>query len=68
MVDNADAWQVVVAAGQLEDVLAEGDEAEARRVYADTVAQAADRGYQYVRLRHAGQDIDGWPPATGWTS
>ena len=75
--DDNDAWQVVVAepydrgdpaAGAQETVLVQADEAEARRVYAETVAGAADRGYLFVRLRCAGRDVDGWPPLTGWTS
>lgn len=69
-------WQVVAATpydrgdpadGAQESSIAEGPEDEARRVYADTVAQAADRGYQYVALRHNGADVESWPQRTGWT-
>jgi hypothetical protein len=69
-------WEVVVATaydrgnpadGAEESVLVNGPEAEARRVYDDTVAVAADRRYEYVRLRSDGQDVEWWPPATGWT-
>jgi hypothetical protein len=70
-------WEVVVARpydrgsrseGSEETVLVRGTEDEARRVYGDEVASASDRGYQYVRLRRQGKDVDFWPPATGWTS
>ena len=70
-------WEVVVARpydrgspseGSEETVLVGGTEDEARRVYGDEVASASDRGYQYVRLRCRGKDVDCWPPATGWTS
>jgi hypothetical protein len=54
--------------GVEETVLVRGTEDEARRVYGDEVASASDRGYQYVRLRCQGADVDCWPPATGWTS
>jgi hypothetical protein len=73
----SDAWDVVVARlhdrgnpanGVSESVLVHGQEDEARRVYADTVAAASDRGYHYVRLRSNGHDVDSWPPLTGWTS
>jgi hypothetical protein len=72
-----DDWEVVVAEvydpgnadnGAEEAVIVSGPEAEARRVYADTVAVAADGGYEYVRLRSGGRDVESWPPATGWTS
>jgi hypothetical protein len=56
------------AEGAEESVLVNGPEAEARRVYADTVATAADSGYEYVKLRAKGREVDWWPPATGWTS
>jgi hypothetical protein len=54
--------------GGEETILVHGAEDEARRVYADEVAVASDRGYLQVRLRTAGRDVDCWPPATGWTS
>ena len=57
------------AQGGEDTVLVDGTEAEARRVYADEVAVASDRGYLQVRLRSAaGDDVDRWPPASGWTS
>jgi hypothetical protein len=70
-------WEVVAATlydrgdpanGAEETSIAEAPEGEARRVYADTVAQAADRGYRYVALRHNGADVESWPQRTGWTS
>ncbi|MGP4055864.1 hypothetical protein ACTWP6_13750 [Mycobacterium sp. 4D054] len=74
---NEDAtWQVVVgtqhdpgnpANGAEESVLVQGAEDEARRVYADATAQAADRGYSSVKLRRGGTDVEAWPQATGWT-
>jgi hypothetical protein len=69
-------WQVVAAKpydrgnpadGAEETSIAEGPEDETRRVYADTVAQAADRGYEYVVLRRGGEDVESWPQRTGWT-
>jgi hypothetical protein len=72
-----DDWEVVVAKaydpgnadnGAEETVIVGGPEGEARRVYANTIAVAADRRYQYVRLRSKGRDVESWPPATGWTS
>jgi hypothetical protein len=69
-------WEVVVAksydrgdpaSGAEESVLVRAAEDEARRVYADTVARAADMNYQYAKLRSNGHDVDTWPPATGWT-
>jgi hypothetical protein len=56
------------ADGAQETVVADGPEDEVRSVYADTVATADDKQYEYVRLRHEGRDVDWWPPATGWTS
>jgi hypothetical protein len=56
------------ADGAEESVLVSGPGAEARRVYADTIAVAADKGYEYVKLRNKGQDVESWPPPTGWTS
>jgi hypothetical protein len=72
----SDDWKVVVAElhdrgnaanGVQTSVLVHGKEAEARRVYADAVAVAAERGYEYVKLRAGGHDVDSWPPLTGWT-
>jgi hypothetical protein len=74
--DAAGEWEVVAARphdrgspaeGFEETVLVRGAEEEARRVYADEVASASDRGYQYMRLRCRGKDVDHWPPASGWT-
>jgi hypothetical protein len=71
-----DVWEVVTAKpydrgnpadGAAEDVVAEAGEAEARRVYADQAAVAADMGYEYVKLRCNGRDVESWPQATGWT-
>lgn len=73
----SDEWSVVVVRATLggdetqgvqETVVVEGAEDEARRVYADQVAVAADNEYRQVRLSRAGEDVDLWPPATGWTS
>jgi hypothetical protein len=70
-------WEVVVAEpydrgnpadGAEESVLVQGSEAEARRVFADTIAVAASMGYEYVNLRSNGQAVETWPQATGWTS
>jgi hypothetical protein len=77
MAESAGGWEVVAARpydrdnpdeGVEEIVLVHGAEDEARRVYGDQVASASDRGYESVRLRCDGKDVDGWPPATGWTS
>jgi hypothetical protein len=74
---STDEWAVIVgelydqgnpANGSEESVLAQGPEPEARRVYADAVAEAAGRGYEYVKLRSYGQDVESWPQRTGWTS
>lgn len=78
MTDTNDTatWQVIAATpydrgdpsgGAEETSIAEGPEDEARRVFADTVAAAADRGYQYVVLRRGGVDVESWPQQTGWT-
>jgi hypothetical protein len=75
--NSGNDWEVVVATlydrgdpadGAAESVIVHGPEAEARRVYADTVAGADEGGYEYVRLRSGGRDIETWPQATGWTS
>ena len=72
----AERWEVIAARphnrgnpadGAEEIVIAEASEAEARRVFADTVATAAEAGYEYMRLRANGEDVDCWPKATGWT-
>jgi len=77
MTRSAGEWDVVAtrpydpgdsAKGMEETVLVQAVEEEARRVYADEIAAASERGYQYVKLRCAGTDVDCWPPATGWTS
>lgn len=74
--DSTDTWEVVVAKlydrgdpgkGAQERSLVHGSEEEARRVYADTTAVAADEGYAFVKLRTAGSDIESWPQETGWT-
>lgn len=71
-----ETWDVIAATlydrgnpdgGAEESSLVEGTEEEARRVYADTSAAAADRGYASVRLRRDGVDVESWPQATGWT-
>jgi hypothetical protein len=75
-VTSTGQWDVVVAepydrgdpaSGAQERVVVHGAEAEARRVFADTVAVAADEHYAYVRLRADGRDVESWPQATGWT-
>lgn len=75
--DSSGEWEVVAARpydrgspdeGLDETILVHGAEDEARRVYGDAVASASVRGYQSVRLRYEGKDVDCWPPATGWTS
>jgi hypothetical protein len=50
-----------------ENTLVEGPEDEARRVYADATGDADEQGYDYVRLRHDGVDVERWPQATGGT-
>lgn len=73
---TTEVWEVVVAKsydrgnpakGAEETPVARGAEDEARRVYADTVAEAADEDYAYVKLRHNSDDVESWPQATGWT-
>lgn len=75
-IDDQSDWEVVTAKavnrgdagdGASEDVVARGPEEECRRVFADTVARANADGFQYVVLRAGGQDVDSWPPLTGWT-
>ncbi|ORB29296.1 hypothetical protein [Mycolicibacterium parafortuitum] len=74
--DGSTQWEVVTAtaydrgnpaAGAEETTVARGGEHEARRVYADTTAEAGERGYEYVRLRCEGRDVESWPQQTGWT-
>ncbi|CAN5648946.1 hypothetical protein BH10ACT9_BH10ACT9_51870 [soil metagenome] len=74
---ETDTWEVVGAKaynrgdpadGAEETVIASAPEPEARRVYADTVAQAAELEYVHVTLRSAGRDVEVWPQAAGWTS
>lgn len=74
--NSTDTWEVVVATlydrgdpskGAEERSLVRGSEEEARRVYSDTTAVAADEDYAYVKLRDAGTDIESWPQETGWT-
>lgn len=71
-----ESWEVVVADlydrgdpsnGARETTVIQGIEAEARRVFADTVAEASDRGHEYVRLRCNGRNVESWPQETGWT-
>ena len=50
------------------EVLMQGSESEARRVYADTVAVAAEQHYARVLLRSGGKDVEFWPQKAGWTS
>ncbi|KAA0109765.1 hypothetical protein [Mycolicibacterium sp. P1-5] len=53
--------------GAQEQVILRGNEEEARRVYADSISEAAERGHAYVKLRCGGGDVETWPPPTGWT-
>lgn len=53
--------------GAEEQLIVRGSEDEARRVYADSIAEAADRGHAYIKLRRAGADVETWPKPTGWT-
>lgn len=71
-----EVWEVVVgdaydagdpSNGAQESSLIRGSESEARRVYADSVAVAADQGHAYVKLRRDGADVETWPQVTGWT-
>ncbi len=70
-------WEVIAARahnpgdaadGAEEQLLVRGSEAEARRVFADTVAEAAEARYDYVRLRDGQRVVQAWPQSTGWTS
>lgn len=74
--DSSDTWEVVVSTlydrgdpskGAQERSVVQGAEEEARRVYADTTAVAADEGYASVKLRNQGSDVESWPQETGWT-
>ncbi|AKS36109.1 hypothetical protein AFA91_05750 [Mycolicibacterium goodii] len=68
-------WEVVVAGSNTfgdphdtkEEILMRGSEDEARRVYVDRTADAAEHGHAYVKLRHDGTDVETWPQLTGWT-
>ncbi|MEW5811895.1 MAG: hypothetical protein AB1925_20880 [Actinomycetota bacterium] len=69
-------WQVRAATlhdrgnpdnGAEETVVVDGSEAEARRVYADTISAADEHGYAFVKLQRDGVDVESWPQATGWT-
>lgn len=74
--DPAQVWEVVVSKlynpadrsdGAEETSIVQGAEDEARRVFADQTAEAADRGYDFVRLTCNGQVVERWQQATGWT-
>ena len=74
--DTTTGWEVVAAtlhdrgdpgSGARELTLVRGAEEEVRRVFADTTAQAAGHGYDYVSLRCDGSDVEHWPQETGWT-
>ncbi|OBF17169.1 hypothetical protein A5725_24390 [Mycobacterium kubicae] len=45
----------------------EGDEAGARAAYDEHTAQATEKDYRYVMLRHIGEVLECWgtPPAVG---
>lgn len=66
-------WEVVIAdpdsdgEPRAEEVLVRGSEEEARRVYIDRAAEAAERGHAYVKLRRDSEDVESWPQVTGWT-
>lgn len=68
-------WEVVVAGSSTfgdpqdikEEILMRGSEDEARRVYVDRTADAAERGHAYVKLRRDGTDVETWPQRSGWT-
>lgn len=75
--EGSSSWQVVVervynagdpTGGSEADVLMQGPESEARRVYADTVAVAAEQHYERVLLRSGTETVESWPQETGWTS
>ncbi len=75
-INPAEPWTVVAATlhdrgdptnGAQETVVAEASEEEARRVFADTKAQANELGYDTVVLRSHGRDVEWWPEETGWT-
>ena len=53
--------------GAEEQLILRGSEDEARRVFADSTAEAADRGHAYITLRRGGDDVETWPQPTGWT-
>jgi len=73
----AEEWSVVAVRATLggdetqgvqETVVVQGSEEEARRVYTDRVAVAAEDDYLQLRLSNGDEDVELWPPATGWTS
>jgi hypothetical protein len=75
-INPAELWTVVAATlhdrgdatdGAQETVVAQGSEEEARRVFADTKAQANELGYDAVTLRSVDRDVEWWPEETGWT-
>jgi len=75
--ETAGEWTVIAvtthSSGKPENatedtVLARGGEDEARQVYSDVVADAAERGYEKVTLQADGRTVEQWPQATGWTS
>lgn len=75
--EGSSGWEVVVGReynpgdasdSAEEDVLVQGPEPEARRVYSDTVAVAAEQHYSRVLLRSGGQIVESWPQKAGWTS
>lgn len=75
--EGSSDWEVVVervynpgdpADGSEAEVLMQGPESEARRVYADTVAVAAEQHYARVLLRSGEETVEFWPQKSGWTS
>ncbi|MGB2920780.1 MAG: hypothetical protein WA944_13735 [Mycobacterium sp.] len=73
---SAKVWEVSVARlydtadrsdGAEETSIVQGAEDEARRVYADKTAEAADHGYDFVTLKCDGEVVERWPQASGWT-
>jgi len=69
-------WQVIAATpydradpehATRQSTVMSGNEAEARRVYADTISSADEHGYSAVTLTRGGVEVESWPQATGWT-